>query len=506
MDIVTTLWTLSATVAMTLAVVCGSVWLIERRDLANLMLCIHGVGTAGSAYGELGMMHSATPAEYVEWLRWYFVPNNLAIISQLVFVHYYFGMGRSWLLWTVILARAGIVVVNFFVEVNFNFSSVVSLQQMSVFGEQVSAIGVAVASERQWFAVASIILWLVFFIDAVVQQWLKGGREARRKVATVSLFIVVPMMCTVLYTQLLVFGVVTGPVSNVPWFLAGLAMMASELGRDFILSRRERLELVELRIRLAQEERISLMGQLASTLAHELTQPLAATAANVEAARKRLDKERPDLEELRAILDDIERDHNRGAAIISRMRQLFRRRAIEMQPLKVEDVVQDVVSLVRAETASKHIAMSVALPPGLPRVLGDRVHLTQVLLNLVMNSIHAVQSRPPDARHIVVEARADDAKDVEIAVRDSGPGIPNNLSGQLFEAFYTTKPEGMGMGLALSRTIIEAHGGRLWTDHMPQQAGAVFRFTLRRAPGSEYSIEKDRSPSPTLDSVRQAHA
>jgi two-component system, LuxR family, sensor kinase FixL len=164
------------------------------------------------------------------------------------------------------------------------------------------------------------------------------------------------------------------------------------------------------------------------------------------------------------------------------MRQLFKQHTIEMQPLRMEDVVQDVVSLVRSEASSRDVVVRLFMPPGLPRVLGDRVHLLQVLLNLVMNSIHAVQSRPPDARRIVVEARTDGAKsNVEIVVSDSGPGIPDTIVDEIFKPFFTTKPEGMGMGLALSRTIVEAHGGRLWADNITPQEGAVFRFTLRRA-------------------------
>ena len=136
--------------------------------------------------------------------------------------------------------------------------------------------------------------------------------------------------------------------------------------------------MAKLRDQLAQEDRISVLGQLASTLAHELAQPLAATAANVEAGRAQLKREKPDLEELDSILDDIGRDDHRASEIIGRMRQLFKRRAIELQPLRVEDVLQDVVSLVRSEATSRHIALRLLMQPGLPRVMGDRIHLSQV--------------------------------------------------------------------------------------------------------------------------------
>ena len=241
------------------------------------------------------------------------------------------------------------------------------------------------------------------------------------------------------------FGVLQGPLSNLPWFLGALLMMAYELGRDVILSRRERLELAELR---AQAGASGARQRTGTTGIHAGTRVGPATGCYLGQRGSGADtakREKPDLEELRTILGDIGKDDRRAAEIIARMRQLFKRRAIEMQPLRVEDVVQDVVSLVRPEATSKHVALRLLMQPGLPRVLGDRVHLSQVLLNLLMNSIHAVQSRPLDARRIVVEARADDAKgEVEMAVRDSGPGIPDSIVDELFKPFFTTKSEGMG--------------------------------------------------------------
>ena len=482
METVTVLWAIGGSFALTLAVVCGLVWLIERQHLSSLMLCILGVTIAVLAYGELGMMRAASAAEYEAWVRWNFLPVGVALSMLLLFVHHYVATGRVWLLWTIILARTVMVLVNFSVHPNFNFSSIESLRSVSFVGDQVSAIDVATYSERQWFAVANLILLMAYLVDAAIRRWQKGGRDSRGKALAVGLGIAVPMLYIIVDTQLLVFGVLHHPVSNVPWFLGALLVMAGGVGRDFVMSGRERLELAELRNRLTQVDRISVMGQLASTLAHELAQPLAATATNVDAARAQLTREKPDLEEVGSILDDIGADDRRAAEIIDRMRQLFKRRTIEMEPLRVEELVQDVIALVSPEARSKHVVLSVLMPPGLRRVLGDKVHLSQVLLNLVMNSIDALQCRPRDARRIVIEAQANDAQgEVELAVRDSGPGMPNSLTDNIFKPFFTTKPEGLGTGLALSRRIIEAHGGRMWADHTPQQGGATFRFRLKQA-------------------------
>jgi signal transduction histidine kinase len=400
-----------------------------------------------------------------------------------LFTHYYLETGRLWLLWTIIVMRSAMVVLNFIFHPSFNFVSIDTLRQMSLLGEQISVIGTAVPRTHwQMFALVSLFLVMAYLIDTAARRWRKGGPDSRRRALAVLLGIALPLFSTIVYAHLVVFGVLRAPLSNLLWFLGALVVMVYALGRDIIAKRRAQLELIGLREQLAQAERVSVLGQLASALAHELIQPLTATAANVGAARMELESEAPDLEELRAILDDVDRDDSRAVDIITRMGQFSRRRAIELQPLVVEDLVQDVIALVHSEASNKHAVLALVMQPGLPRVLGDRVHLSQVLLNLLVNSIHAVESRPIDERGIVIEARANDAKgEVELAVRDSGPGIPDNLANEVFKPFFTTKSNGMGMGLALSRTIIEAHGGRLWTDRMTGQDGAVFRFTLKRA-------------------------
>jgi two-component system sensor kinase FixL len=319
-------------------------------------------------------------------------------------------------------------------------------------------------------------------MSAVVRSWRKGGADRRRKALAVALADGIPMLGTIVYGQLALFGVIHSPISNIPWFLGTLLIMGYVTGRDFILSRRARLEVAELRGQLAQIERVNLLGRLASGLAHELTQPLSAVSLNVEAARRHLKQASPDSGELDMILDDISKDKDRALEVIDRMRRLFKNRAIELNPIKVDDLVRNVASLVGAEARSKHVDLRWQIQPGLPPVFGDPVHLSQVLLNLLANSIHAVQSRPIDARFVVLKARTDPATDeIEICVQDSGPGIPSTIVNRIFEPLFTTKPEGMGMGLALSQTIIEAHGGRLWVDKESAQEGAVFRFTLRRA-------------------------
>jgi signal transduction histidine kinase len=483
MESVIILWSAASAAAMVLAVLCKLMWWMDRRDTASLMLCILGVSTAAAAYIELGLMHSRTTAEFGTWIRWYHLPLFPALIAQVLFVHFYLESSTKWLMWSVILTRAFIFVANFSIEPNYNFVSIESLHFVSLLGAEVTAIEHAVPRRGlQMIAVLSLVLLFAYVMSAAVRCWRKGDAEQRRKALAVGLAEGLPMLLTILYGQLVIFGVIGGPISNIPWFLGALLIMGYVSGRDFVVSRRARLEAAELRSQLAQVERVNLLGRLSSALSHELSQPMSAMSLNLGAARKRLKQAPADIDELAAILHDVDADNDRAIDIIHRVRQLFKQRAIALSPIKVEDAVRNALTLAEPEARAWNVALILRIPAGLPAVSGDSIHLAQVLLNLIMNGIQAVQALPRDARRIILEARTDVEKgEVEVSVRDSGPGVPGTIAHRIFDPLFTTKPEGMGMGLALSHSIIEAHGGRLWIDNESPQEGAVFRFTLRAA-------------------------
>jgi signal transduction histidine kinase len=427
---------------------------------------------------ELGMIYAETPAEYGEWLRWYHLPIFLTLVGTLFLVRSYLGTGRMWLLWTIVAARALVLVVNFAVQPNFNFREIVALDRLAFLGEQVAVVGQAVPRPWQWLASASLTLFFVFLIDAAVARWRKGGSGSRRKALMVSIAIAVPLVCTTLANQLVVWGVLRIPVSSTLWFVGMLVVMSFELGREFLGGRRVRLQLAQLRGELAQLERVNMLGQLASGLAHELAQPLSAMRVNVEAADRRLRGSAPDLQVLREIVADIQKDNTRAAEVIDRLRTLFKRGTVEAQPLALEDVVRDVLALLRSEAVSRKVVLENHLQPGLPRVLGDRVHVSHVLLNLVANAMDAVQASPENHRSVVIDAHVSADGGLETVVTDSGPGVPADKLDAVFAPLFTTKPGGLGMGLALSRTIIDAHGGRLWAKNGDAGVGATFCFTL----------------------------
>jgi C4-dicarboxylate-specific signal transduction histidine kinase len=305
--------------------------------------------------------------------------------------------------------------------------------------------------------------------------------EDRRKALVAGVGVGAPLLASVIYAQTILLGGLALPLLVTPTFLITIIVMAVELSRGFLLYRETRQELEELRSELARAGRVTALGQLASALAHELSQPLGAILRNAEAAEIHLNNPSPDLEELRAIVSDIRKDDRRAGDVIEQMRALIKRRTLQMNPLGLNELVQDVFSLVHSDAMARQVALDCSVAPGLPLVACDRVHLSQVLLNLIMNGMDAMQTTPGSAKRVLIEARPREEGKVEVAVTDSGPGVPAEIIDKVFDPFYTTKSGGLGMGLPISRTIIEAHGGRLWAERAPAGRGLTFRFTLVQA-------------------------
>ena len=233
---------------------------------------------------------------------------------------------------------------------------------------------------------------------------------------------------------------------------------------------------------LAHVTRVTMLGEMTASIAHEVNQPLAAIVADANASLNWLAAAHPDLESVRGALDAIVRDGHRAGEVIQRIRQLASKGAPRKDAVDLNDVVRDVVPLVRAELRHQEISLMLDLASKLPPVLGDRIQLQQVLLNLVMNAVEAMGTVTGRPRRLIIRSEPDDDDHVSVAVQDTGIGIAANHLDHVFSAFFTTKPGGMGMGLSISRSIIEAHGGRLWTTpNRPH--GAVFHFALPVAKG-----------------------
>jgi len=242
--------------------------------------------------------------------------------------------------------------------------------------------------------------------------------------------------------------------------------------------------LQQAREELAHVTRVTTLGELAASIAHEINQPLAAIGADANACLHWLAADRPDLDSVREALTAIVKDGLRAGEVITRIRALLTRSSVARGPCDLTGVIRDVLPLVGPEIRRHGISLEMSLAPNLPQVAGDRIQLQQVLLNLLMNAAEAMREVPPVRRRMVVRATADHRDDgpwAIVAVEDAGVGFSEAEAPRLFEAFYTTKPGGLGMGLSISRSIIDNHRGRLWatanSDH-----GATFQFALPGMP------------------------
>jgi len=228
---------------------------------------------------------------------------------------------------------------------------------------------------------------------------------------------------------------------------------------------------------LAHVTRVATLGEMSASIAHEVNQTLAAVITNANACLRWLARQSPDLDEARQAIGRIIKDGNRASEVIGRVRALVKKSPPQKDWLNINDIILEVIALARNEMQRNRVSLQTQFSADVPIILGDRIQLQQVILNLIMNAVAAMSGISEGRRELRVSTERDGSNGVITAVRDSGVGLNPESLEHLFDPFYTTKPDGMGMGLAISRSIIEAHGGRLWAT-LNAPCGAVFQFTL----------------------------
>jgi PAS domain S-box-containing protein len=245
--------------------------------------------------------------------------------------------------------------------------------------------------------------------------------------------------------------------------------------RDITQQKQAELEARELRDNLTHLTRVNTLGALSGSLAHELNQPLGIILSNAQAAQELLLQEPPDVAEVQAILTDIVAADRRAGEVIERLRALLKHGQVSLQPLPLNQLIEEVLHLTRADLIGRGVTVSSELASDLPPIVGDRVQLQQLVLNLIVNAAEAMAANAPGARQLHVQTMLRQSR-VRASVRDIGSGLPADVE-RLFQPFYTTKAQGLGMGLAICRSIVTAHHGRLWAESNPER-GAVFHFEL----------------------------
>jgi C4-dicarboxylate-specific signal transduction histidine kinase len=261
-----------------------------------------------------------------------------------------------------------------------------------------------------------------------------------------------------------------------------------ELVTDFTAQATIALEIIrrerqqgQLQTELAHANRVATMGQLSASIIHEVKQPIAATVINAQAALRFLERRPPHLEQAQRVLAQLVQDGMRASDIVDGIRALSKKAPSRKEHLDVNAAIRGVIELTRGEAAANGVSVQMDLAQGLPLIEGDRVQFQQVILNLILNAIEAMSGADEGTRELLISTGKAEPNGVHVGVRDSGPGLAAAALERVFDAFYTTKSSGLGMGLTICRSIIEAHGGRLWaTGHTPR--GAFFQFTIPARP------------------------
>ena len=353
-----------------------------------------------------------------------------------------------------------------------------------------AAAGTSLVAVVDWWTTSAINVAIFYFLVILLLAWTDSMR-----LLWGWTFLTAVLTVLIIGQGETAFGTQHSWVDNVNRYITTgiLVVTAALVHFNVVLTRRfetatARREQSDLALRRTQEElshvsRVTVLGELGASIAHEISQPLAGVSMNGQAGLRWLAADPPNLGEVRDALGRIVRDGNRVNAVIQRIRLLLKKAPVQKTRLDVNEIVREVVALARVEIGRQQAAVRMELAPGLPPVLGDRVQLQQVLLNLILNGLEAMSGVQGRTRELLIETRARTAGNVQLSVRDTGVGFGTSDPEKLFEVFHTTKKEGMGMGLSISRSIVEAHDGKLRAA-ANDGPGATFWFELPAAPGN----------------------
>jgi len=426
MDWITVIWSAAAGACLILGLTQFVVWCGRKHAWENLWFSVTTIGVIGLIACEVLTMKAASAADYANTVRWAHLIFLVVCGGMLGFVHSHFGTGLRWLLQLAIGLRVAAVIANFTTGANLHFKSVDSLQQIEILGQSVNIVGTWQANPWVILGQLASLMMLAYIINAAWRMWHSGTHDARRRAITLggSLTIFIALAATL--AGLVAAGVLKIPLhTSLPFFCMILAM-AYELSREVLRSDRLAQQLRTNQLELAHLSRVSVLGEMAGALAHEVNQPLAAILSNAQVGSRSMHNGEPDLVEIHAILDDIANDAKRAGGIIHGMRAMLKKdQPPDPHPLPVNPTIHQVLAMLQGEISSRSVTIELDLEEPLPHTHFNRVELQQVLINLVMNSLDAMKQNPRGAQLKVSTAR--DGNHVAITIHDSGPGIAADI-------------------------------------------------------------------------------
>lgn len=432
------------------------------------------------AISELALANARTVEEYAGLLRVLHLPYAILVLSLPWFVYVLFRTGRRWLALLSNALYVAVLTINLFSPYSRLFKEITAIERHGLLGDEFThALGTA--HPGRWIGQVATLVLLVFVADAAFTLWKQGGR---RRAAIVGGAVFASAAFGVGHSALVSAGMIHSPYMVSVGFLVLLGGMAYELVDEALhavaLGRQVKHQAAALavqRAEVAHLSRVTMLSEMSSSISHELNQPLTAILSNSQAALRFLNRETPDLDEVRSALEAVVAEDRYASAVIERLRTLLRKEEPRTEPLDVNLLVNDVLQLADIDLERERVRVSTGLTNDLPAIRGDRVLLFQVLLNLLRNAADAMSEIEPVRRQIHIRSEAVN-DGVEISVSDRGPGIPPGDVERVFQPFFTTRPEGSGLGLAVSRTIVHMHGGTIRVTAGGDGTGAALHVFL----------------------------
>lgn len=501
MDWIEIIWPMLTGASLLVAVAYVVVGFSRRANKAYIALATVAVSVAALALLELAIYRTSSPEEMAIYIRWMHVPITGLVLSFLYLLHDWSGHTPPQIAIAAGVLRVLALVINFIVGENLNFLSISDIEKSTWWGVSVSnPIGIA----NPWVIVAQISNALVLiYIGQTMFYALRKRKQNLKEVMTIgsSWFLMATIM--IASSLLMTLDLSDPPLIAAPGFAIVIVTIIYFRMNDLIRSHRIEMELRESellrlhaerevameRANLAHLSRVNLLGEISGSIIHELNHPLAAILSNAQVAQQMLRRDPLDMLMVQEILSDIVDNDRRAGDIIQGIRRLMKKDAQQYAPLSINDVIEDCLRVIRSELQHRRITLHVDLSRGLPLFLGDSVQLQQVMLNLIVNSCEAMQSLTADRTLLIRTGSSSEGILVEVI--DTGTGIPEEIIERMFEPFETLKHSGMGMGLAICQSIIEAHGGDIHAENITPHGARIF-FTL---PQMERSHGENRTYS-----------
>lgn len=468
MSWITMLYGAMAVVASTLAGIYLAAWVAQRDDGAHLMFVLLAVSMCGVAVTEFWMLQAQTLEEYVLATRLWHVPLWSGVCALVGLVHWRLRPRFSWVGWLAVALRTLALVANFLSESSLHYVVPTGIDHIRLFGEPLS---MATGAPNPWMLLGQVsnLLLLIFVLDGGVCAWRRGERQ---RALSLALGLLIPVALGAIQSVLVYWGFVQMPVMIAPLLLFMAVAMGYELSDGLLRAARAEREVRSMDASLSE---------LSASLAHELNQPLAVILTNAEAAQSLLRRTQPDLTEVSAILADIVDADRRAADLIRRIRALHDRGEPEREPLSVNDAIKRVLGLIGSELDEQGVTISLSLAADLPSVQADGILIDQVLLNLLTNAAEAVADNSPHDRRLSVTTFSH-SNGVSIEIADNGCGAADPR--RIFNAFHSTKPGRLGMGLAIVRSVVKSHGGRVWAESATGRGTTIYLSLPRDFPSS----------------------